>query len=115
MTEDEENEKFNRLIAGIEDIAGGMNRIADAMWKRYYTEYPPPRKPAEATVTRVKSQDDLLRESQGGTDEEDLESWMNINAIGKREREYLEREKERRRKTEEASQAGSASWTTETR
>ena len=70
-------------------IAFALDRVATIMEKRFEKEYPV-KTPRDATVTHIKSEEDELRESQGGTGEP-LDEWL--SDVGPRERELIEKKK----------------------
>lgn len=83
------------FLSGIEEderamvkIASALTRIAIVMEKRYEKEYPT-KTPRDATITKLKSEEDELRESQGATGES-LDDWL-TDPVGPREREVLKK------------------------
>ncbi len=98
-----------RLVRALEEIAQAFVRIADSTESRYHKDYPIKLEPTDATITRIKSPDDLARESQQGTSDQSLASWLNPlgalddptdiegldglgeESIGPREREFISR------------------------
>ena len=75
-----------RLVAAFEQIAEALAGIDDTQKKQFVRQWPEPGKRREAIVTRVPSEEDLIREEQGASDEP-IEEW-----IGLREREYIKRQ-----------------------
>ncbi len=76
------DEQSERLVRAFE-------RLASAAEKLLAVQFPSRGEPRDAIVTTVKSEEDELRESLGDTGEETIEEWT---SIGRREREFLERE-----------------------
>ena len=74
-----------RLVAAFEQIAEALAGIDDTQKKQFVRQWPEPGKRREAIVTRVPSEEDLIREEQGASDEP-IEEW-----IGIREKEFLGR------------------------
>lgn len=72
------------IAAALWSIAEALRGLYDVQEARFVREFPPPGTPRDATISRVKTQEDLLREDQGSSDES-LEEW-----VGFREREFVE-------------------------
>jgi uncharacterized membrane protein len=81
MTELEE-----RFVAAFEQIAEALAGIDDTQKRQFAKQWPEPGKKREAVITRVPTEEDLIREEQGASDEP-IEEW-----IGLREREFIERQ-----------------------
>lgn len=62
--------QFERLVVAFESLA-------DTMSKWYKSAYPE-REPRETVVTRVKTDEDILKEEQGDTGEESLDEWTHL-------------------------------------
>ena len=71
-------ELFERLVIAVEIIAKSFER-----WKE--VSFPEKKTPTEATVTRIKTEEDLAREAQGASDEP-IEEW-----IGLREQRFADK------------------------
>jgi hypothetical protein len=71
----------------MEQIAFALTRIATIMEKRFEREFPT-RSPRDSTVTKLPTDLDRLRASQGSTGEQTTEEWMQL---GPRERELIAR------------------------
>lgn len=82
----------DRAIAALELIGGALQSIAKTLERDHQRKYPPRKEPTEPTITHIKTDEELLRESLGETGEETTEEWL---TIGPRERAYLEREKDK--------------------
>ena len=87
-------EQEERLVCAFESIAVRLGGIGKTLELDYAKKYPTPRGPTEPTVTHVKTEDELLRESLGETGEKTTEDWLDIG-IGPREREFIEEDKKR--------------------
>jgi hypothetical protein len=96
MTELEE-----RFVTAMEQIAEALAGIHDTQKKRFAKQWPEPGKKREAIVTRVPTEEDLIREEQGASNEP-IEEW-----IGFREREFLERQAGSKAAEERESGGGS--------
>ena len=90
-------EQEERLVTAIEGISTALTRIAGVEERISKRKYPERKTPDPATITRVKTEEDLAREDLGDTGEESLEDWLDINDIGPREREFIRRQQEIRR------------------
>lgn len=77
-----------RAVVALEWLAAGLIRCATIMEKRYASEFPTKPAPRDATITRVPSAEDRLKENLGSTGEEGDE-WF-----GLREKELLDRSKQ---------------------
>lgn len=73
-----------RLVAAFEQIADALAGINDTQKRQFAKQWPEPTKRREAIITRVPTEEDLIREEQGASDEP-IEEW-----IGLREKEFLE-------------------------
>ncbi len=89
---------FETIAESISYIAGTVESIAAIAAQDLEKRYPPKRTPAEATVTRLKTEEELLRENQGATGEEKLEDWATLGddpTTGPREAAWLDKNKSR--------------------
>lgn len=103
-----------RIVVALEQIGAALHRLADVQAQEFRLKYPPIQAPKPATITRVKTEEELLREEQGQTGE-DLEAWMTLNdSIGPREREYLRAEAARKAREAANPPAGGSERTEET-
>src|SRR5271170_1332486 len=97
MSEDQ----FERLVLAWERIAKALEGLNDTDKKRLAKEYPRRRTVREAVVTRVKNEEDRLREHQGASNQP-LNNWLSDIAdeedeeefIGVREREFKARQRD---------------------
>lgn len=89
-------EQEERLVAAFESLAAGVNGIAAAAdllamnaEARLAVEHPPkPDTPREMVITRLKTEEDLIREEHGGEDAEaPIDRWT---SLGPREAEFEE-------------------------
>lgn len=81
-------EQEERLVAAFE-------QLAVTFMDHHLAMFPPKRTPAEATISKVKSPEDKLREQQGST-RESLGEWTSLGegeeeALGEREKEWVRR------------------------
>jgi hypothetical protein len=74
-----------RAVQALESIAEALTLYAKIEGQRYEREYPSKPDARDATITRVQSADDRLRESQGVTGEPE-EEWF-----GLREQEVIDK------------------------
>jgi hypothetical protein len=77
-------------------MAGTLEAIEHRMAAEFAKKYPPKRQPAEATVSHVKTEEELLRESQGQTGEKDLRQWSTLDddeTTGPREAAWLKEQR----------------------
>lgn len=99
MTEDQDE----RIVAAIEKIAdaydfmaGSLEAIATTIAQHHAKTFPSRRTPAEATISRVPTDEDKLKETQGATGET-LKDWTTLDEeeeIGPREKAWLEKHPE---------------------
>jgi len=95
MTEEESEQ---RLMAVLESIAKSLDVIARTYQADLLLRYPPKKKAAEATVSRLKTDEEKLREDQGATGEEKIEDWATLGdepTTGPREAAWIEKNKGR--------------------
>jgi len=110
MTEDLEI----RLVVAFEQIAEALTGIHETNERQFAKQWPEPRERREAVVTRVPTEEDLIREKHGSS-EESLEQWLippDEDIIGPREREFLARQKQEKTATEEPNTAVAAAFGT---
>jgi hypothetical protein len=88
MTEDLEI----RLVVAFEQIAEALTGIYETGERQFAKQWPERKEVREAVVTRIPSEEDRIREQHGSGDEP-TEQWLTLNeeeAIGEREREFLD-------------------------
>ena len=86
MTEDFEE----RLVAAFEQMATALTGIHDTQEKQFAKQWPERKEVREAVYSRVPTEEDILREQHGASDET-TEEWLTIKEyVGPREREFLE-------------------------
>ena len=99
MTEDQ----FERLVVSFESIAKSLGEIGVIGQRIYDHKYPERGAPREAVLTRIKSEEDLIKERQGATGEsvaEWLTGYEDAEFIGDRERAFLEEKRKKNESTE---------------
>lgn len=97
MTDDQLNSFTERFIASFEKIAGALEGLNETYRRQYEKQYPERRETREAVITRVPSEEDKIREAQGGGDQP-LADWLSevedeeqeSQFIGVRERAWLD-------------------------
>lgn len=92
---------MERMAAAFETIADTVVAMYKLQEQRFDKEYPSKPTPKDATVTRIASDEDKLREDLGDTGEP-LEDW-----VGPRERE-LQKSKKSPEREDRTSEIGSA-------
>lgn len=90
-------DQSERLVQSFEKIADALGDLRVIQHRRYIRDYPEQRKPREAVITRIKTDEDLAKERQGATDEP-IGKWLSTGFeeeafVGVREREFLEEQK----------------------
>jgi hypothetical protein len=88
---------FERLVVAFESIAQSLVGINDTKQREFAKQWPEPRPIREAVVSRIPTEEDIIREAQG-IDGKSLEEWLQIPGedaefIGERERAFLEEQK----------------------
>ena len=82
-----------RLVAAFEQMATALTGIHDTQEKQFAKQWPERKEVHEAVYSRVPTEEDLIREEHGASDES-LEDWLTVpkeeEYIGEREREFLE-------------------------
>ena len=89
---------LDRIAESFERIATALEGIHEFSKKYATKHFPDARVPRDAVITRVPTEDDLIRESQGSSPKS-LDDWLSElteeveeeDIIGPREREFLER------------------------
>jgi hypothetical protein len=76
-----------RLVAAFESIAAAFRGLHDTQERQFAKQWPERKERREAVSSRVPTEEDLIREEHGSSDEP-IEEW-----IGLREREYVETHK----------------------
>ncbi len=92
MTEEMET----RLVEAFERIAEALAGIHETTQRALAKHWPEPKERREAVVSRVPTEEDLIRERHGAGDKS-TDEWLTLveeEAIGEREREFLARQKE---------------------
>ena len=100
MTDDQLIAIADRFLLSFEKMAvalGGLNETYRQHYEKLYQEH---REAKEAIVTRVRNEEDRIREAQGSTDES-LDAWLSevegeeeeSGFTGVREREWLNAQK----------------------
>jgi len=101
MTEDQVNALVERFVLSFEKIATALEGL-DETYKRHYNRQYPEKGPVrEAIVTRVPTKEDRIKEAHGASDRP-IDDWLEElegqdEDLGVREREWLERQNQRRR------------------
>jgi hypothetical protein len=88
MTKDQEE----RLVNAWEGIAKGLGDLNEIARTAISKQWPDPRIPREANITRIPTPEDKLKKETGNTDgpiSEWLEEFDPEEEIGPREREFL--------------------------
>ena len=82
-----------RFVVAIESIASSLEGIDGSFKKAVNRIFPEPKKPTEARITRVPTEEDLLEEDLGRSDTRPISQWASFGSddepIGEREREFL--------------------------
>jgi hypothetical protein len=92
VTKDQEE----RLVAAWEGLAKGLGDLNEIARTAIAKQWPDPRSPREATISRVPTAEDKIKAQTGNTDgpiEEWLGEFDTEEEIGPREREFLARTK----------------------
>lgn len=77
-------EQDERLVAAFEGIARHLDRLAAVGESEFRKKYLRRQRPKEATLTRVLTDEDKIRQDQGAS-EETLDRWL---TLGPREQAY---------------------------
>ena len=86
-------EQDERFVVALELAVGALTSISKTMELDYWKKYPPKREPSEPTITHLKTEEELIRESLGETGEKTVADWTSLDeAVGPRERAFLEEE-----------------------
>ena len=82
-----------RFVVAIESIASSLEGFDASSKKAVNRIFPEPKKPTEARITRVPTEEDLLEEDLGRSDTRPISQWASFGSedepIGEREREFL--------------------------
>jgi len=81
---------MERIAAAMESIADSYTAMYKLMAEGLDKVFPPKHEPRDAIVTRLLSDEDRLKASQGATGEATIEQWTEL---GPRERELVEKTK----------------------
>jgi hypothetical protein len=108
---DKDERAMERVANALESIAESLAAWCILSQARFDRDYPAKREPRDITLTRIPSEEDKIKESQGAT-EETTDEWLDI---GPRERELLATHKalaraeagETKRASRRVTQAGS--------
>lgn len=98
MTEEQDERivmAIERIAEAFDFMAGSLEAIANTAGDFHSRMFPGRKIGADATITTVPSEEELLRKSQGQTGES-LKDWTTLNEpeeIGPRERAFLEKQK----------------------
>lgn len=80
-----------RLIIALERVAQALAGIDETKRREFARRWPEPKEWREAVVTRIPTEEDLIREAHGASDETFAE-WLNPTEeeefVGEREREW---------------------------
>ena len=83
--------KFDeRLLGALEKIADALSNFSMDYHRRLELEYPAKREPHDATVTRIPTDEDLIRAEHSGTGES-IDDWVRL---GPRESRFIADEKD---------------------
>src|ERR1700741_1273520 len=94
---EESASREERAVVALEQIARGLT-LAITLWERVVNhDYPVRTANRDATITRIPSEEDKLREDQGSTGEETVEAWTRLGNedLGPRERSVISQSKKR--------------------
>jgi len=80
-------DQTERLVVAFEKIATELGRANDTAIKAFEKQWPERKEFREAIVTRVPTEEDIIKENQGASDEP-ISEW-----IGFREKQYIEEKK----------------------
>jgi len=112
-----DEELLLRLVKAFEQIAENLGDLSVIQQRRYDRDYPLRKEPREAIVSRIKTEDDLIKERQGNSDEP-IKEWFggfeDPEFIGVREKAFLEEQRKRDAGAEVESKTGQGEASTET-
>ncbi len=95
------HDQFERFVVSFESIARSLEGLNDTAERAFNKQFPEPSLPREAVITRVRSDQDKLREAQGASDQPSGEWLSGIvkgrEFIGVREREFLKEQQQNAR------------------
>ena len=106
-------EQEERLVTALEGISTALARIAHLQLTEFEIRHEPKPKPSPATITRIKTAEERLREDLGGDGTESLEEWVTLEELGPRELEYLRREEAARKAADSSGETSAGSEHTE--
>jgi hypothetical protein len=97
MTDDHLISLVERLVVSQERLATALEGLNETYRRHYDRQYPERRQVRDAVVTRVPTEEDRLREAQGGSATRPLSEWLSevqdeeeeSEYIGVRERDWL--------------------------
>lgn len=91
---DESLSREERAVEALEQIGEALTLLAK-LGAQVFDKLYPVKIPRDAEITKVKSADDLLRESLGGDGDQSTEDWLDEDPadLGPRERELLKKGK----------------------
>ncbi len=78
---------FESIAEAFDFMAGSVEKISETLQRNHEKTFPEKIPPKPATITHVKTEEELLREAQGGTGEP-IDEWQ---LLGPREKEWLDK------------------------
>jgi hypothetical protein len=93
---------FERISEAFDFIAGTIEAMEQRQQREFALRYPPKRQPEPATISHVKTEEELLRENQGQTGERDIRQWATLDddeTTGPREAAWVKAHPETKTKT----------------
>lgn len=106
MTKDQDE----RLVNAWEGIAEGLGGLNETLRTAISKQWPDPRKPREATISRIPTAEDKLK-AQTGNSDGPVEEWLGEfpneqeEEIGPREKEFLAGQAQKSSSTKASSKA----------
>lgn len=108
---------MERILRTFEKIAGALEDLSVIQHRRYIRDYPERKEPRDLVLTHVKTEEDIVKERQGNSDEP-LDQWLGgyeePEYIGARERAFLEEERKRNASASIQPEEGSGTAGSET-
>lgn len=82
---------FERMAEAYDFMAGSLEAIATTLAEHHSKTFPSKRYASDATISKIKTDEEKLREEQGQS-EETLKEWTSLDEeeIGPREKKWLE-------------------------
>ena len=93
---------FERISEAFDFVAGTIEAMEQRQAREFSLRYPAKRVPEPATISHVKTEEELLRENQGQTGERDIRQWATLSddeTTGPREAAWLKEHPEGAKKT----------------